>query len=67
MYVKMINDKQKAYQSSEVKKSLQSARIVSFIPGSRTTDLIERFGRAPFDFQQEARLVTEILDDHPTP
>ena len=40
-----------AYQSSEARKSLQSARIMSFTPGSSTIELMGRFWRAPFHRQ----------------
>lgn len=39
------------YQSSEHRKSLQSARTMSFTPGSSTMELIGRFWRAPFQRQ----------------
>jgi len=39
------------YQSSECKKSLQSARSISLTPGSRTIELMGRFGRAPVHVQ----------------
>ena len=39
------------YQSSEHRKSLQSARIISLTPGSRTIELMGRFCLAPFHLQ----------------
>ncbi len=43
---------QPAHQSSDARKSLQSARIMSFTPGSSTIELMGRFWRAPFHRQQ---------------
>ena len=42
----------RTHQSSERKKSLQSARSISFTAGSSTIELIGRFWRAPFHLQQ---------------
>ena len=42
---------QSTCHSSEARKSLQSARIISLTPGWRTMELIGRFWRAPFHRQ----------------
>ena len=44
-------EKPTTYQSSEFKKSLQSASSISFTPGSSTIELIGRFCLAPFHLQ----------------
>ena len=52
-----------AHQSSDARKSLQSARIMSLTPGSSTIELIGRFCRAPFHRQQPYEL--SASDENP--
>jgi hypothetical protein len=46
-----LQGSERTHQSSECKKSLQSARSISLTPGSRTMELMGRFGRAPVHVQ----------------
>jgi len=50
------------HQSSECKKSLQSARSISLTPGSRTIELMGRFGRAPVHVQHPQVLSGRFSD-----
>jgi len=53
---------ERTHQSSECKKSLQSARSISLTPGSRTIELMGRFWRAPVQVQHPQVLNLTLSD-----
>jgi hypothetical protein len=57
-----LQGSERTHQSSESKKSLQSARSISLTPGSRTMELMGRFGRAPVHVQHPQVLDLELSD-----
>jgi len=61
LYFRLQGD-ETTHQSSECKKSLQSARSISLTPGSRTIELMGRFGRAPVHVQHPHVLNPRVSD-----